>query len=413
MTIGNNPFGNRRPVRLCIMTTVPLTVVFFYGEQIDFLREKGFDITVITSPDNLLDKRISKSCRLVLIPMIRGISPFLDLIALGKVFREIRNGRFDMIQYCTPKAALLGSFSSWILRVPVRLYLMWGLYYSGQQGLKRKGMKFVENLICFFSTHIAPDSKGNRDFALKEKLCPADKISVVGEGSANGIDLKKFNPERLKPVGVEIRRKYDIPEQAFVLGFVGRLRGDKGINELVLAFKQLLSRYPDIYLLLVGPWEGGLSEIRKEEEEFIRSHNKQVVYVGYQERVEEFMAAMDIFVLPSYREGFGVVNIEASAMGLPVVSTSIDGTRDSVIDNQTGFLVPVKSVEDLAGQIEKLIKDRALRKKMGEAGKGWAKKFEQHSHWEKIFQHRLRLLYKTGYVFYDNKQDRLFAEAKR
>jgi glycosyltransferase involved in cell wall biosynthesis len=108
-----------------------------------------------------------------------------------------------------------------------------------------------------------------------------------------------------------------------------------------------------------------------------------------------------------------VVNVEASAMGLPVVSTSIDGTRDSVIDNQTGFLVPVKSVEDLAGQIEKLIKDRALRKKMGEAGKGRAKKFEQRSHWEKIFQHRLRLLYKTGYVFYDNKQERLFAEAKR
>lgn len=411
MTTEYNSKAKSRPVRLCIMTTVPITVVFFYGEQIDFLKNKGFDITVMTSPDNFLDKRISKSCRLVLIPMIRGISPFRDLIAFGKVFWEIKKGRFDIVQYCSPKAALLGSISAFILRVPVRLYLMWGLYYSGQQGFKRKGMKFVEKLICFFSTHIAPDSESNRDFAVNEGLCPVDKISVVGEGSANGIDLNKFNPQRLKPAGAEIRKKWNIPEKALVLGFAGRLRGDKGINELVYAFESLVKRYPYMYLLLVGPLEAELSGFKDEVSELIKTH-KQIVSVGYQERVEEFMAVMDIFVLPSYREGFGVVNVEASAMGLPVVSTSINGARDSVINNQTGFLVLVKSVKGLLEKIEKLIKDEELRKKMGEAGKQWAKKFEQRSHWGKIFQHRLKLLSRTGYISYDNKQDKLFAEVK-
>jgi len=399
--IKNDLSGNGRPVRLCIMTTVPITVVFFYEKQFDFLKEKGFDVTVITSPDNMLDKQISKSCRLILIPMVRGISFFRDMISLCKVFHEIRKGQFDIIQYCTPKAAMLGSIAAFVLRVPVRLYLMWGLYYTGQKGVKRLLMKSAEKAICALSTHISPDSKSNCDFAVEEKLCPASKISVVGEGSASGIDLEKFNVEKLRPAGIEIRKRYDIPEKAFVIGFVGRLRSDKGIHELVLAFKQLFSRHPDIYLLLVGPWEADLSKIGEEEENFIRSHDKNVIYVGYQEKVEEFMAAMDVFVLPSYREGFGMVNIEASAMGLPVVSTSINGVKDSVIADTTGFLVPVRSAEALVEKIEMLVNDEKLRKDMGSAGKKWAVKFEQKSHWEKIFLHRLNLLEKTGNYHYD------------
>jgi len=411
MKMENTSMDKRRPVRMCIMTTVPITLIFFYGKQIDFLKEKGFDITVITSPDNFLDKRISKNCRLVLIPMVRGISPSRDLVSLGKVFSELKKGHFDIIQYCTPKAALLGSISACILRIPVRLYLMWGLYYSGQGGILRFIMKLIEKIICICSTHISPDSKGNRDFAVKERLCPGDKISVVGEGSANGVDLDNFNPERLKQTGVDIRKKWGIPEKAFVLGFVGRLRRDKGINELVLAFNNLVSKYPHMYLLLVGPQEVGTREYMDEVRIAIQT-NKQIVCVGYQEKPEEFIAAMDVFVLPSYREGFGVVNVEASAMGIPVISTDIPGPKDSVISNQTGFLVPVKSVQCLIREIEKLIEDEGLCKRMGDAGREWAKSFEQRNHWRRIFQHRLQLLFRTGYISYDKKNDKLFAEVK-
>jgi len=412
VTVKKDFFSNKRPARLCIMTTVPITVVFFYGEQIDFLKERGFDITLITSPDGLMDKRISKSCRLVLIPMVRGISLFRDLVSLWKIFLEIQKGRFDMIQYCTPKAALLGSISAFILRVPIRLYLLWGLYYTGQKGLIRILMRSVEKIICALSTDVAPNGENYRDFIIEEKLCPVGKISIAGSGASNGIDLDRFNPERLKSAGLEIRKKYGIPEKATVLGFVGRIRGDKGIHELAAAFKQLRVKYPDIWLLLVGPWEAELSEIGGEERDFIRCHGDQIIYVGYQEKVEEFMAAMDIFTLPSYREGFGVVNVEASAMGLPVVSTFIDGVKDSVLVDKTGFLVPAKSVEGLAGKIGMLINDEKLRKEMGRAGVEWAKKFERHDRWESIFQHRSRLLCKTGYISYDGRENRLFAEEK-
>jgi glycosyltransferase involved in cell wall biosynthesis len=153
-----------------------------------------------------------------------------------------------------------------------------------------------------------------------------------------------------------------------------------------------------------------MSMIDEEVEGFIDAH-RHIVCFDYQESIEEFMAAMDIFVLPSYREGFGVVNVEAAAMGLPVVSTAIDGVRDSVLDDQTGFLVSVRSVGGLVEKIELLIKDEELRKRMGEAGKQWAKIFEQRSHWEQIFQHRLQLL--SGSVSYDKEQDKLFAEVKQ
>jgi len=386
---------NKRQIKLCIITTVPISIISFYGEQIDFLADRGFDITVITSPDNELEKRISKKARLILIPMTRVVSPLRDLIALLKVFNYIRNGEFDIIQYSSPKAALLGSISSWFCHVPVRLYLMWGLFYTGQQGFKRYFLKFFEKVACFCSTHVSPDSNGNMLFAVQEKLCSLSKLSVVGIGSANGTDLKRFDSKRLKPMGEKIRLNLNIPSHALVFGFVGRLRRDKGVNELIFSFENLNKKYPDIYLLLLGSQEAAEDEFDNESRVSLVK-NKHIISVGYQEKPEEFMSAMDVFVLPSYREGFGVVNIEASAMGLPVISTDIPGPRDSVINGKTGILVKVKSVEELTEAMEKLINDLDLRKNMGEAGRQWSNSFDQISHWEAIKEHRLNLLRKAN-----------------
>ena len=195
-----------KPIKLCIIATVPISIISFSGEQIDYLTDKGFEVTVITSPDRELTGRISNKARLVLIPMTRTISPWRDLIALIKVLCYIRKGSFDIVQYSSPKAALLGSLSAWLCRVPVRLYLMWGLYFTGQDGLKRDFLKFFEKMICFFSTAVSPDSHGNMQFAVEEKLCPLLKMSVVGKGSANGVDLSRFDPQRLKEKGLIVRK---------------------------------------------------------------------------------------------------------------------------------------------------------------------------------------------------------------
>jgi len=375
------------------MTTVPITLVFFYKGLLDFFVDKGFEVTVITSPDEKLINKLSSRVKYVFIPMCRGISPVRDLRVFMHLAGVLKNGKFDIIQYCTPKAALLGSIASWLCRIPVRLYLMWGVYYTSQPGLLRLVMKITEKLTCFFSTHVSPDSYGNYHFAISEGLCPAEKISVVGEGSANGIDLDRFNPDRLQKKRTEVRNNLNILSDSVVIGFVGRLCRDKGINELVLAFKELVKKNARLYLLLVGPMEGKVCEFESVVQDMLQ-HNRNILCVGYQDKSEEFFAAMDIFVLPSYREGFGVVNVEASAMGLPVVSTDIPGPRDAVINGKTGILVKPKSADELQRAIEAMINNPSLRNEMGVAGKEWAKRFDQKSLWEQIVVHRKTLLCK-------------------
>ena len=381
---------NNKPKKLCIVATVPVSIVSFYGEQIDYLTDEGYEVTVITSPDKEFTGRISRKARLVLIPMTRTISPWRDLIALVRILYCIRKGSFDIVQYSSPKAALLGSLSAWLCRVPVRLYLMWGIYYTGQDGVKKEFLKFFEKMICFFSTAVSPDSHGNLQFAVKEKLCPLLKISVVGKGSANGVDLSRFDPKRLKEKGIAVRESLRIPPDAFVVGFVGRICREKGINELIQAFVDLSEKYPLLYLLLVGPHEDKKSEYDPQIISAL-ARQKRILSVGYQDSPEEYMSAMDLFVLPSYREGFGIVNIEASAMALPVISTDIPGPRDSIINGQTGILVPVQSINPLREAIETLYNKPILRKDMGWAGRQWANNFEQKYLWQQILAHRQAL----------------------
>jgi len=396
--------NKNKPVKICIMATVPISICTFYGKQIDFLTSKGFDVTVITSADEAgTEKQISSSAKVYLVPLTRSITPLKDISCFKKILDIIAKGDFDIVQYSSPKAALLGSLAAWLCRVPVRLYLMWGMVYVTQSGIKRLVLKSMEKIICFLSTQVSPDSKGNCSFAVEEKLSSAKKVSLVSNGSANGIDLLRYDPRIFEGKKTEVRRKWDIPDNVLVIGFVGRLRKEKGVNELVMAFEKLLKKYTNLYLLIVGPEEIQNKELLRDVEYFIKN-DPRIVCVGYQDKPEEFMAAMDIFVLPSYREGFGLVNLEASAMRLPVVSTDIPGPRDSVINNETGFLVQAQSIDSLFLSMEKLIKNKDLRIKMGEAGRIWSSKFEQSNHWKNILQHRLMLLNVKGSFIFDKDQ---------
>lgn len=384
-----------RRLRMCVITTVPISAATFYGRQFEFLKEHGFDVTLVTSPGREFLSRLPAGLRVCQVAMTRRITPFDDLIAFIRVLRIIAAGRFDLVQYSSPKAALLGSFSSWICRVPVRLYLMWGLYYVGQSGWKRQLLKVFEKVVCYLSTAVAPDSHGNRTFALAEKLCPSGKISVVGEGSANGVDLNRFDPQRLRSVRLDTRRALGIAEQGIVFGFVGRIRREKGINELLLAFADVSRQDARAYLLVVGPQEAGERELDDGAADILKRHPR-VMKKGFCPEPEEMMCVMDVFALPSYREGFGIVNVEASALGLPVISTDIPGPRDSVLHETTGLLVPVRDSAALASAMQRLLLDERLRATMGAAGRVWAQRFEQRRHWESVLRHRLSLLHQAG-----------------
>jgi glycosyltransferase involved in cell wall biosynthesis len=385
-------------IRLCIISTIPTTIKAFFGNQLKYLQENDYDITVITSSaisSQDYGGNFLEDIKLHTIKISRTISPLDDLRAYREILKIIKQGNFDIVQYVTPKAALLGSLASWRAKVPVRLYLMWGLYYVTQTGFKKFIFKTIERIVCSCSTAIAPDSKGNVKFAIEEGLCTSDKIGVVGHGSANGVDTQRFDPRRLAEDGKKIRHELHIPDNAIVFGSIAAIVGDKGVNELIEAFVIVAQKHPDVYLLYIGQTTEK-DPVKNSTLETIKSHPR-IINLGWQTEPEKYMAAMDTFVLPTYREGFGVVNVEASAMELPVISTNVPGPKESIIDWETGLLVPARAVTPLVEAMKRLLGNRDLGKRLGVAGRQRVLKcYEQKQLWQAIVKHRQRLLLQSG-----------------
>ncbi|MGA2173308.1 MAG: glycosyltransferase family 4 protein [Sedimentisphaerales bacterium] len=382
-------------VKLCIITTIPATVRAFMGEQLRYLQQNGFDITIITAYDEIFAKSLPEGVKYKPVLMTRIVQPWQDIRAFFEILLILRQGKFDIIQYATPKAALLGSLASRYAKVPVRLYLMWGLYYVTQIGFKKFVFKTIEKIVCNCSTAIAPDSEGNRRFAVEEGLCKKDKIEVVGHGSANGVNTSRFDPSKLKKYAKDTRRELGIPEDAYVFGSIAALVRDKGVNEMVAAFVEVARKYSNAHLLIIGQ-TAEKNTVSKETLDLIRRH-EHIIHIGRQKEPEKYLAAMDAFVLPTYREGFGVVNIEASAMELPVISTNVPGPKESIIDGETGLLVPARAVAPIVEAMKRLLGNRDLGKRLGVAGRQRVLKcYEQKQLWQAIVEHRRRLLMQSG-----------------
>ncbi len=384
-------------IKLCIISTIPTTIKVFFGDQLRFLQDNGFEITVITSSGGSSQDfggALPDGVKLETVNMGRTIKPLEDLKVFFQILKIIKQGKFDIVQYVTPKVAPLGSVASWWAKVPVRLYLMWGLYYITLSGIKKFIFKTIEKIVCKFSTAIAPDSKGNVKLAIEEGLCKADKIGVVGHGSANGVDTERFDPVRLYEDGRRIRKELNIPDEAKVFGCIAAIVGDKGVNELVEAFNEISKKYPDTYLLYIGQTTEK-DPVKQSTLETMKNHSR-IIHLGWQTEPEKYLTAMDIFVLPTYREGFGVVNIEASAMALPVISTDVPGPQESIVNDETGILVPAKQVGPLKEAMKDLLGRPSYAKKLGKAGRKRVQElYEQKKLWQLIIKHRLALLEKS------------------
>jgi len=222
----------------------------------------------------------------------------------------------------------------------------------------------------------------------------------VGQGSDNGIDLAVFDPARWKEAGADVRRQWQIPADAVVIGSVMRLVGDKGIRELVTAFVQLAESFDSIHLLLVGRLEDRNPPL-PETLAAMKEHPR-ILVTGYQLDVLPFYAAMDVFALPTYREGFSAVNLEAAAMMLPVVTTDAVGAKESIVDGETGFCVPVADATSLGEALGRLVGDPALRRRLGAAGRQRVERdFEQSVFWEALYRHRESLLVEAGVLAFE------------
>lgn len=356
--------------KICFVTTVPVTLRTFIFDTAKYMLENGdFDITFICNDEQFFKDEVPVGIKYIPVSMKRGIS-ISGIRSVISLYRVFKREEFDLVQYSTPNASFYAAIASWAARVPVRLYCQWGIAYVGFSGIKRKIFKIIERCTCLLSTRIEPDSEGNLLFSNEEGLYPLEKGAVIWNGSASGVDLKKFDINKKEKWRKEIRVKYDINENSLLIGFVGRLNRDKGINELLECAHQITITKRNVVFMMIG----GLDEVETIDKNLLSwsQTEENIMYVGQVTQVEKYYAAMDIFVLPSYREGFGSVVIEAEAMGVPVIVTDIPGPTDAMINGETGIVVKRKDVKSLLDALLMLLEDTELRRSMGEAGNTFA-----------------------------------------
>jgi glycosyltransferase involved in cell wall biosynthesis len=385
------------PLILFQITTVPETFTFFRG-QITFMKEKGFEVHAISSPGRSLHETAKReNIPVHAVDMPRKITPATDLVSLFRLYRLFRKLKPTIVHANTPKGGLLGVLAARLARVPVVIYGMRGLPFVTQYGWKRKILVLTEILACRAADKVITVSQATRKTAVAEGFCSLEKIVVPGNGSSNGVDaIGRFNPQNVSPTArADIRQHYQIPLEATILGFVGRLVRDKGIVELVEAWQVLREYYPDLYLFLVGPVEPQdpipIDTMAK------LKNDPRIKVVGAVKDISPFYAAMDILVLPTYREGFPNTLLEAAAMELPVVATAVDGCVEALADNDTGFLVPPKDSRALSEAIQKLLLNPAMRKSMGQAGRQRVlDKFRPEITWQGLYEIYSELLDRKG-----------------
>lgn len=362
--------------------TAPSSVILLRG-QLKFFREQGFE-TYLIAPDDPKTRTYceKEGCTLLPVEIEREISLLKDLISLWGILQHFRKIKPDIVNVGTPKMGLLGILAAAILGIKKRIYTCRGFRYEHEKGFKRKVLMFMERLTGRLAYEIICISPSVKELGVKDKIFIPEKCRVIHKGSSNGINLEKFNPKAIILSEKEaLIQKFNLKGK-FVYGFIGRVTEQKGINELFEAFKYLSKNQSNISLLFVGTVEKNHQATRfivnKIEE------NSSCYIVGGQNNVPLHLSLMDILVLPSWREGFGNVLVEAAAMGIPVISTKGTGTRDAVHDGFNGILVDVKNVSQLIGAMLELKNNPEKRQKMGQNGIEWAKNFDRFHIWKEM-----------------------------
>ena len=387
--------------------TVPVAISYFAG-QLRYMRECGYEVTVISSPGIELDRAAEQEgVQIIPLPMAREISPVRDLISLWRLWSVMRRLRPAITNVGTPKAGLLGGIAALLAGVPCRVYTLHGLRLETTKGLKRRMLVMAERLACFCAHRVVCVSESLRRKADSLGIGQPKQMRVLGSGSCNGIDVAAYSlDESLRQRVGELRRNLGIPEDAPVIGFVGRLTWSKGISELFHAYCQVRRAMPDVRLLLVGRFEDGepvSARVRQDIE-----NDDHVILAGFVTDTRPYYHVMDVFALPSYREGFPNVVLEAQAAAKPVVAFRATGCVDAVIDGMNGILLSIGDVHGLAGALELLLKNKALNASMGKAGRERARtQFPHERIWEALAQEYAVLTERRGLPLPKAIQERL------
>jgi glycosyltransferase involved in cell wall biosynthesis len=372
-------------MRLVHVTTVPVTLGFFRG-QVQFLQRHGVDVCVVSSPGAMLDQRSSDiGATAYGVPMQRSISPAADVVAVIRLVRTFRRIRPDVVHGHTPKGGLLAMVAATLSRVPVRVYHVHGLAFETAVGRRRRLLVTSERVACRLADRVMCVSRSVLAVAEGEGVLRHGRGHVLESGSINGVDaMGQFEPQRHLADGRAVRKGLRVPVGAVVVGYVGRVVRDKGVVELATAWRTLRSNRPALHLVIVGPPEN--QDAVPPEVMAELAADPRVHLVDWVDDPAPYFAAMDVLVLPSHREGFGLVAIEAAAMEIPVVATRITGIVDAVVDGETGLLVPPRNSVELAQAIESYVDDPVFRRTHGLAGRERAVRlFDQETIWRALF----------------------------
>ncbi len=337
----------KRP-KLVHLVTSPQTARAFLRGQLAFLREQDFDVTLVSAPGPDLDYvGQTEGVATIAVPMRREPSPVHDLVSLKQLTGVFRSLRPEIVHYGTPKASFLGGLAARLARIPFRVMTLHGMRADGLSGLPRRIVLTMERISCGAAQRVFCVGESLKARALELKLAAPQKLKVLANGTANGIDAEHFSrTPTVMAAAQALQVRLTIPSGCPAIGFVGRLVQDKGVAELIAAFQQIRSTFPGVKLLLVGPFEDydGLSpELRDSI-----ARDADILLLGFLDDPRPAYALMTALALPSYREGFPYVPMEAAAMGVPVVATNVTGCVDAVRPGVTGALVPPRDSHALA-----------------------------------------------------------------
>jgi glycosyltransferase involved in cell wall biosynthesis len=373
---------------ICFVLSSPFTLNVFLINHLNSLI-KYFNIVICININSYnLDKKIDKNIKIINFNINRKISIFKDIFSLFELYKIFKIQKIDSVHCITPKAVLLGCLVSFYMGVPIRIISFSGQVWTTKTGIRRFLLKWIDRLAIKLATNYISDSQSQVEFLRSEGVLKNEKINIFGHGSIAGVDLARFRPD--SDVRNRTRSSFSASDDDFIFLFMGRITGEKGIFDIMQAFGGVRLNYPKAKLWMVGPDEEGILE------KFVKRNTKLpegTYWLGPTDTPEIFMMASDVLVLPSYRESFGVVIIEAAACAVPSIAYNIVGVRDAIVDDLTGILVDLHDIEQLKHSILSLMINTDKREMMQKSALERARQFfdatEITEHWVKYYKTRL------------------------